>query len=88
MNTRGILGIMFLAVALASVSPAFAQENYVAPPVTVSKERIKVNGRLCYSHVVLEKQTLFSISKAYGVSIESWRSRRRPQRRSEMRKAR
>ena len=70
MNTRGILGIMFLAVALASVSPAFAQENYVAPPVTVSKERIKVNGRLCYSHVVLEKQTLFSISKAYGVSIE------------------
>ena len=70
MNTRGILGIMFLSVALASVSPAFAQENYVAPPVTVSKERIKVNGRLCYSHVVLEKQTLFSISKAYGVSIE------------------
>lgn len=71
MNTRGILsGIIALSVAFASVSPAFAQDNYVAPPVTVSKEKVKVNGRLCYSHVVLEKQTLYSISKAYGVSVE------------------
>ena len=70
MNTRGIFGIMILSVALASVPPAFAQDNYVATPVSVSKEKVKVNGRLCYSHVVLERQTLFSISKAYGVSIE------------------
>lgn len=61
---------MILSFALASVQPAFAQGNYVATPVTVSKEKVKVNGRLCYSHVVLERQTLFSISKAYGVSIE------------------
>lgn len=70
MNTRGIFGMMILSFALASVQPAFAQGNYVATPVTVSKEKVKVNGRLCYSHVVLERQTLFSISKAYGVSIE------------------
>ena len=70
MNTRGIFGMMILSFALASVPPAFAQDNYVATPVTVSKEKVKVNGRLCYSHVVLERQTLFSISKAYGVSIE------------------
>lgn len=62
--------MMILSFALASVPPAFAQGNYVATPVTVSKEKVKVNGRLCYSHVVLERQTLFSISKAYGVSIE------------------
>ena len=62
--------MMILSFALASVQPAFAQDNYVATPVTVSKEKVKVNGRLCYSHVVLERQTLFSISKAYGVSIE------------------
>lgn len=62
--------MMILSFALASVPPAFAQDNYVATPVTVSKEKVKVNGRLCYSHVVLERQTLFSISKAYGVSIE------------------
>lgn len=70
MNTRGIFGMMILSAALASVPPAFAQDNYVATPVSVSKEKVKVNGRLCYSHVVLERQTLFSISKAYGVSIE------------------
>ena len=70
MNTRGIFGMMILSVALASVPPAFAQDNYVATPVSVSKEKVKVNGRLCYSHVVLKRQTLFSISKAYGVSIE------------------
>jgi len=70
MNTRGIFGMMILSVALASVPPAFAQDNYVATPVSVSEEKVKVNGRLCYSHVVLERQTLFSISKAYGVSIE------------------
>lgn len=70
MNTRGIFGMMILSVALASVPSAFAQDNYVATPVSVSKEKVKVNGRLCYSHVVLERQTLFSISKAYGVSIE------------------
>lgn len=62
--------MMILSFALASVPPAFAQGNYVATPVTISKEKVKVNGRLCYSHVVLERQTLFSISKAYGVSIE------------------
>ena len=29
-----------------------------------------MSGKLCYSHIVLEKQTLYSISKAYNVSIE------------------
>lgn len=69
-STRGIFGIIALSAALASVTPALAQDNYVSTPVSVSKEKVKVNGRLCYSHVVLERQTLFSISKAYGVSIE------------------
>lgn len=70
MNTRGIFGMIALSIALVSESPMLAQDNYAAPPVTVSQEKIKVNGRLCYSHVVLEKQTLYSISKAYGVSVE------------------
>jgi DNA-binding Lrp family transcriptional regulator len=30
----------------------------------------KVDGKVCYSHIVLERQTLFSISKAYNVSLE------------------
>ena len=45
-------------------------QTYNSAPVTVSKEKVRVGGKICYSHIVLEKQTLYSISKAYGVSIE------------------
>lgn len=80
MNIQRTLGIamLVLAVSLAGERVASAQdhkdgstqESYVQEPVTVSKEKVKVNGKLCYSHVVLERQTLYSVSKAYGVSIE------------------
>lgn len=49
---------------------ALAQE-YVPTPVTVSKEKVKLNGKIYLSHVVLERQTLYSISKAYGVTEET-----------------
>jgi len=49
---------------------ALAQE-YVPTPVTVSKEKVKLNGKIYLSHVVLERQTLYSISKAYGVTEEA-----------------
>lgn len=62
-----IIGIMILG---ASVQ-AYAQDTeYKATPVTISKEKVRNNGKLYYSHVVLERQTLFSISKAYNVSIQ------------------
>ena len=62
-----ILATVFLmAVSLTAV---MAQE-YVAPQVVVSKEKVRSGGKVYYSHVVLERQTLFSISKAYGVTIE------------------
>ena len=48
---------------------ALAQE-YVPTPVTVSKEKVKLNGKVYLSHVVLERQTLYSICKAYGVTEE------------------
>lgn len=57
------------AVAVLSCAQALAQE-YVPTPVTVSQEKVKLNGKVYLSHVVLEKQTLFSISKAYGVTEE------------------
>ncbi len=49
---------------------ALAQE-YVPTPVTISKEKVKLNGKIYLSHVVLERQTLYSISKAYGVTEEA-----------------
>lgn len=70
MNLRKTIVIIACAVAVAAVSPRTHAQDYVQEPVTVSKEKVKVGGRLCYSHVVLERQTLYSISKAYGVSIE------------------
>jgi murein DD-endopeptidase MepM/ murein hydrolase activator NlpD len=36
----------------------------------VSTNKLKVDGKLCYSHIVLERQTLYSICKAYNVTAE------------------
>lgn len=60
---------IFMALSLAIPSVLYAQE-YENTPVTVSREKVRVDGQVCYSHIVLEKQTLYSICKAYGVSIE------------------
>ena len=66
-----IIGRLALAMALtAGVSEAVCAQEYVNTPVTVSKDKVRVNGEICWSHVVLERQTLFSISKAYGVSVD------------------
>ena len=63
------IAALFVAVCLGSSLIASAQE-YVPTPVTVSKEKVKLGGKVYLSHVVLEKQTLFSISRAYGVTEE------------------
>ena len=47
---------------------AVMAQEYVPTPVTVSKEKVKLNGKVYLSHVVLERQTLYGISKAYGVT--------------------
>ena len=61
--------VAFLSGTAFSV--AAQDSGYVATPVSISKEKTRNEaGELCYSHVVLERQTLFSISKAYGVSIQ------------------
>lgn len=63
--------IIFLLTALLTASgTAVMAQEYHNTPVTVSSEKVRHNGKICYSHIVLEKQTLFSISKAYGVSVE------------------
>ena len=70
MKTR-IATILLAATFLLAFSPAPSYgQGYVPTPVTVSKEKVKINGKTFYSHVVLEKQTLYSISKAYQVSVD------------------
>ena len=62
---------LLLAFALTAMIPAAASaQEYESTPVTISKDKVRVDGKICYSHVVLERQTLFSISKAYNVSID------------------
>ena len=61
--------ITILLAALVCAVAAQAQE-YVPTPVTVSTEKVKLNGKVYLSHVVLERQTLYGISKAYGVTEE------------------
>lgn len=60
---------LLASLLLLGCAAAVAQE-YVSTPVTISKEKVKLNGKIYLSHVVLERQTLFGISKAYGVSID------------------
>lgn len=55
------------ALAVFGCAQAIAQE-YVPAPVTVSKEKVKLNGKIYLSHVVLERQTLYGIARAYAVT--------------------
>lgn len=59
-----------VAICLLPCATVSAQTTYVNTPVTISKEKIRSNGNLYYSHVVLERQTLFSICKAYNVTAD------------------
>ena len=66
----------FLVTALAAgflcsagIDEAAAQ-TYVPTPVTMSTNKLKVDGKLCYSHIVQERQTIYSICKAYGVTAD------------------
>lgn len=62
---------VFIAIALVcSASAQMAAQDYIPTPVTISTSKTKVNGKVCYSHIVLERQTIYSICKAYGVTAD------------------
>lgn len=61
--------VLAVIIVLASGIRATAQD-YIAPDVTISKEKVRIDGKVFYSHVVLERQTLYSIAKAYGVGMD------------------
>ena len=66
--TKRLIAIIFLAISLAGYQAAAQQ--YEAPEVKISQDKVRVNGKSFYAHVVTEKQTLYSISKAYNVSLQ------------------
>lgn len=59
------VSIVTLLLSVISFSLSSAQVN-----VSISKERVRVNGKLMYAHQVLKGQTIYSICKAYNVTSE------------------
>ena len=68
MNRVTISRTITVAALLLAFSAVAGAQEYVAPPVEVSDQKVKKDGKVYYSHVVQEKQTLYSISKAYNVT--------------------
>ena len=70
MKIKGLFcALICTGIAIATPSLSRSQQ-YEAVPVTISKEKLKVDGVVCYSHIVRERQTLYSICKAYQVTPE------------------
>lgn len=68
---RKIISNLILAAMFACAAPQYiSAQEYISTPVTISKEKVRVDGKICYSHIVKEKQTLFSIAKAYEVTVD------------------
>ena len=62
------LCLLLLATAAA---PYASAQDFVPTPVEISQDKVNVNGEIFYLHKVLPKQTLYSISKAYGVPADA-----------------
>jgi LysM repeat protein len=61
--------VLLFAAALAM--PVTLEAQTTAPvPVAISKEKIVVEGKVYYMHQVLKGQTLYSIARAYSVSVD------------------
>lgn len=54
----------------ATLGSGAAAQDYVTPQVVVSNDKVRSNGKIYYSHVVQERQTLYSICKAYNVTLQ------------------
>mgnify|MGYP002626813429 CR=1 FL=1 len=67
MKTR-ILALVGSVLFLTA--PALSAQDYVATPVQVSTEKVRLGGKVYLSHPVLERQTLFGIATAYGVTVD------------------
>ena len=67
---RTLTTILIGLCLLAGTAVTARAQAYDPVPVTISKDKVKIGGKMYYSHIVLERQTLYSISRAYGVSIQ------------------
>jgi len=61
---------LLLLLWLAAAPLMLAGQDYQAPEVKVSTEKVKIGEKLFLVHKVLPKQTVFSICKAYDITAE------------------
>ena len=67
-----LLTSAFCLLLLATAAAPYASaQDFVPAPVEISQDKVNVNGEIFYLHKVLPKQTLYSISKAYGVPADA-----------------
>ena len=65
-RTIALIGILFGLAA----APVLSAQGYVSQTVTISTEKVVRDGKTYLVHPVMERQTLFGISKAYGVTLD------------------
>lgn len=58
---------LLFAIMMLATSVAFSQTQ---PQITVSQEKINVNGTVMFMHKVKGGETLYSLAKAYGVTTD------------------
>ena len=66
--TRRIILTIVAALSFASVQ--LTAQEYEVPEIKISQDKVRVKGKSYYAHVATEKQTLYSISKAYNASLQ------------------
>ncbi len=70
MNNRNLTAFAALLCLAAAFGSGASAQEYSQPQVVVSTEKVRNNGKIYYSHVVRERQTLYSICKAYNVTLQ------------------
>jgi len=70
MKRSGIILAAIICVLSLAASAQLKAQDYEPVPVTVSTEKVTLNGKVYLYHTVMERQTLYSIAKAYGVTVD------------------
>ena len=70
MMKHRIPALLLSLACLAGAAPDVFAQDYPPVPVTISRSQVNMNGKTYYAHIVLERQTIYGITKAYGVTEE------------------
>ena len=67
---RNTASITLLLCLLLAGGPVLRAQTYTPVPVTVSHSTVNIDGKTYYAHIVLERQTIYGITKAYDITEE------------------